>query len=495
MLPFIRLPKASSLILSAALATLAAVSLTTAAQAIMIVPGLSVSPNPAPAEKPFMLNLLGVPTDCRTSFGRESVTVIDKRINLTYTSYTAVTASPVPLEDGQKLPAPILPACPDQANPPDITIPPVYDVPAFQMPALKPGTYEVFATMMPECMFAIPGCLVAPMPASAGTLVVEATAPHSYSINPIRTAPAKEFELSLLSYQFNCGTTFDNLSVNVLGNEITLTFLDHPSTKDSGCVAVYKPYGPTFKVPALKTGTYKVTSYRLPACYPCKLVGETAPAGTLTVTGDVVRKGWFLKSAEALAEKPFTLQLLNYDYGNCQTSFSHKSISTQAGGIYTSFLIETRPDIVCIQDVRPYGPVFEMQGLKAGVYPIHVTEQIPCLVNPPFCDVMTPAPVLFDTLIVTKTLSTLLSDLRARSPKADLRGSRAAMVLPEGIGGTWKAELLAVNGSRLASATVNAEGGTSAEFEMGLKPERGVYLMRLSAPDGETHMIPLIRKE
>jgi hypothetical protein len=301
--------------------------------------------------------------------------------------------------------------------------------------------------------------------------------------------------LSLLSYQFDCGTTFDNLSVNVTGNEITLTFLDHPKAADVACPTVYRPYGPTFKMPALKTGTYKVTAYRLPSCYPCKLVGESAVAGTLTVTGDVVRKGWFLKNRETLAEKPFTLQLLNSDYGNCQTSFSNKSVSVQTDGIHTSFFIRTDSNIVCIQDVRPYGPSFEMQGLKTGVYPIYATELMDCQINAPFCPVKMPAPLPFDTLVVTKTLSALLSDLRARSPKADLHGSRAALMLPEGIGGTWKAELLAVNGSRLATATVSAEGGTSAEFELGLKPQRGVYLMRLSAPDGETHMIPLIRKD
>jgi hypothetical protein len=489
MLPFIRLPKTSSLIFSA-LAILGAASFAAAAQAIMIAPELSVSPNPAPADKPFTLTLRGVPADCRTSFGRESVTVVGNRIDLSYTTYTAVTAFPLSPEDGQK----IIPACPEGQPLPDTLIP-TYDIPTYAMPALKAGTYEVWATMMPECMYAMPGCLLAPTPVSAGTLTVGPGQAISYSINPIRTAPSKEFQLSLLSYQFNCGTTFDNLSVNVLGNEITLTFLDHPSMKDSGCPAVYKPYGPAFKVPALKTGTYKVTAYRLPSCYPCKMLGETASAGSLTVTADVAQKGWFLKNPETLAEKPFTLQLLNHDYGNCQTSFTHKGISSEAGGIYVSFLIETRPDIVCIQDVRPYGPSFEMQGLKAGVYPVHVTELLSCQVNPPFCAMKLLEPAPFDTLIVTKTLSTLLSDLRARSPKADLRGSRAAMVLPEGIGGTWKAELLAVNGSRLASAAVNAEGGTPAEFEMGLKPERGVYLMRLSAPDGETHMIPLIRKE
>lgn len=507
MLPLIRFPKSSSPVLSATLAALAAMSFSisaiaftatvaatnaTAAQTILIAQGLSVSPNPAPAGKPFTLTLLGLASNCNTTFGRESVTVVGNRIDLSYTPYTLIVDPPIYLKEGQKdsaMPCRVL----DQGGPEPMI--PAYDVPTYKMPALKDGTYEVWATSIPECMYANPGCLIAPTPVSAGKLTVEGAVPISYSINPIRTAPSKEFELSLLSYQFDCATTFDNLSVNVLGNEITLTFLDHPGLKGSVCPAIYEPYGPAFKVPALKTGTYRVTANRLPSCYPCLLLGETAAAGSLTVADDVVRKGWFLKGTETLAEKPFTLQLLSNDYGNCQTSFLNKSVSVQAGGIYTSFLINTRPDIVCIQDMRPYGPSFEMQGLKAGLYPVHATELLDCQVNAPLCAVKMIAPLPFDTLIVTKALSVLLSDLRARSPKADLHGTRAAMVLPEGIGGTWKAELLAVNGSRLATATVNAEGGAPAEFELGMKPERGVYLMRLSAPDGETHMIPLIRKD
>jgi hypothetical protein len=76
-----------------------------------------------------------------------------------------------------------------------------------------------------------------------------------------------------------------------------------------------------------------------------------------------------------------------------------------------------------------------------------------------------------------------------------MNGTKAGFILPEGIGGKWKAELLSLNGRRISSASVNAEGGSRAEFEMGVRPDRGVYLMRLSAPDGETHMLPFVRKD
>ncbi len=463
------------------------------AQAV-VAPTLSVAPNPAPAGKAFTLVLIGTASTCNTAFTRESVTVVGNRINLSYVGTTYMVDPPI-VAGGAPQPAdPICPVYAQGKADTNIMIPPYAVGPTFAMPALKAGEYEVWATQMYECLYSTPSCKIAVIAKPAGTLTVKAEGANTYTINPIKAAPSAAFDLSLLSYDFNCGTTFSNLAVNVTGNEITLTFLDQQLI-GIACPLIYKPYGPTYKMPALKTGTYKVTAYRLPACYPCKLLGTSADAGTLTITGETTRSGWFLKNHETLAEKPFNMQLLNNDIGNCGTSFTHQTVRAESAGIFTSFLVESDSNVRCIQDLHPYGPTFAMDGLKIGVYPVYVTRLLPCQVQAPFCAILTPMPVPSDTLIVTKTLSVLLSDLRAGAPKADLRGSRAAVTLPEGMGGTWKAELLSVNGQRLSSATVNALGGERAEFDLGLKPERGVYLLRLSAPDGETHMLPLIRKD
>jgi hypothetical protein len=464
------------------------------AQGVDPAPTLGVSPNPARADKAFTLTLLGVASDCYSTFARESVTVADGRINLSYVKHDLIFIAEPGKPQSDPIRAPVCPVYDDPRNDTLKAIPPNYQGPRYKMPALKAGSYEVWATEMYECLYTQPSCKIAVRTVSAGTLVVKAEGAIAYTINPGTVYAGKDFELNLFSYSFNCATTFDSLAVNVVGEVITLSFLDHVKP-GSVCPDIYKPYGPTYKVPGLKAGTYKVKAYRHPACLPCKMLGETVDAGTLIVKGDVVRSGWFLKNSETPAEKPFTLQLLNNDYGNCQTSFSHKTVSNQGNGIYTSFLVETNKDHVCIVDIHPYGPDFDMQGLKAGIYPVYATELLACQVTAPFCAIKTPVPNPFDTLVVTKALAVLLSDLRAHTPQVDLQGSRASMILPEGIGGTWKAELLTVNGQRISSASVNSEAGVRAEFDLGMKPERGVYLMRLSAPDGETHMIPLIRKD
>lgn len=460
------------------------------------VPSLTVTPNPVAADKAFTLTLNGVLTDCNTVFMRESVTVVDNRINLSYVPNTFYLDSLIVIQkDAGKDPI-LKPVCPVYSGNQhgDALIPPYAAGPTFKMPALKSGTYEVWATRMHECLYAAQPCDMAVLPVSAGKLTVLADRQIEYSINPAGAAAGKDFELSLLSYQFNCGTTFDNLSVGGSGSEIILNFLDHEQT-GIACPAIYKPYGPTFKIGALTAGSYQVKAYRLPACHPCKMMGETTDVGTLTITGGNDRNGWFLKQRETMAGKPFTLQLLNQAYGNCQTSFSHKSITASGGIITASFLAETDPNIVCITDIRPHGPAYEMAALNVGVYPVYVNQLLQCQVTAPFCAIKMPMPVPYDTLVVTQTLSALLSDLRAGAPKAELLGSRAAVNLPEGIGGTWKAELLTLTGQRLSSASVSAEGGQRAEFDLGLKPQRGVWLLRLSSPEGDTHMIPLIRKD
>jgi len=382
-----------------------------------------------------------------------------------------------------------------QSNPAALCLPgPQPYATGFRIPALKDGAYSVFLTLEPSCLSSKPACEIAVIPLFAGLLTIGPKSPITYTIDPTRAAEGEDFSLSLLSYQFNCATSFDNLAVAVDDNTITLTFLDHEKP-DMMCPAIYKPYGPVFKIAALKAGSYKVKAYRLPACHPCKMMGEVADAGVLTVGPDAPRKGWFLKDKHVYPDNPFSLQLLNEAYGNCQTSFSHQSLVVDGGSIFTRFLVNTNPEIACITDIRPHGPVFGMQGLKLGVYPVYVNELLSCEVTEPYCLALRIKPAPSDTLIVMQTLSALISDLRAKGPKAELRGSRAAITLPAGVTGMWRAEVLDAAGRKVSAGSVRAAGGARAEINLGAVPERGVYLMRLSGPDGKTHLAPLVRRD
>ena len=478
------------------LATALMLGLSTFSAHAQVVAALSVSPNPAPANKAFTLTLNGVTATCNTVFSRESVSVYSNRVDLRYTAESRIIIDP-PIIDVQPA-KDIPPICPVYADPqpaggPIIEPPAMLNAPTFQMPAMKPGKYEVWATAIPACAYSKPACLIKIAPVAAGTLeVTEGISGITYTVTPSAAAAGKEFELHLLSYGFNCGTTFDNLSVDVTGNVITVSFLDHEHAGIM-CPAIYMPYGPTFKIPALSAGTYKVKAYRHPACLPCKMLGEIADAGSIVIQGTVMRKGWFLKEHTQLAGKAFDMQLLNLEVGNCATSFSHQSVTQNAGGIYTSFLLETFPDRVCIQDMRPFGPTFAMQALKVGVYPIYVTQLAACEVTAPFCAIDRLAPVASDTLVVMSTLAVRISELRAHAPRVSLHGNTAEFALPKGRTGAWRAELVTVEGRVLGDRTVNGSTGDRVELNVGRAPANAVSLLRLTSPEGIQQFLPIVR--
>jgi hypothetical protein len=136
-----------------------------------------------------------------------------------------------------------------------------------------------------------------------------------------------------------------------------------------------------------------------------------------------------------------------------------------------------------------------MPALAAGAYPVYVTPLLtPCQVQDAVCATASIRPAASDTLLVSDIYVTSLSEMRAQSPKVEMRGSRAAFLLPEGIGGTWKAELVTVAGKQIRALTVTGEGGSRTEMDFGAALQAGVYLLRLHAPDGDTHVLPIVRQ-
>lgn len=441
---------------------------------------LSVTPNPAAAGKPFTLYLQGVAKlDCYSAFTRESVTVTGNRIDLRYTVFSI--AIPVDATTGAPIVCPVydppLPQAPARA---EMKIAPS-NLPTFAMPALKAGSYEVYATNMPECLYSEPACKIAVKPESAGILKVEGTVATGYTLNPASAPAGQAFALQLLSYDFNCGTTYDSLSAVVADGAITLSFLDRPNPA-ALCPAIYMPYGPTFRLPALKEGSYKVKVNRLS-------VAGTAEAGVLTITGATVRKSWYLREEKVLSGKAFAMQLLRDDIGNCQTAFGDEAVTVSSKSVGVSFTLERHPERVCVQNIQPYGPSFEMPAMPTGTYPVSAA---PCEGTIGLCKAVTVSSVV-DTLIVATTLSVRMSELRANGPKVELRGQAAYFALPEGRAGTWRAELMTLDGRVLGRTTLAGPAGQRVSVPVGRAPANAVSLLRLTSPDGAQRFLPIVR--
>lgn len=462
---------------------------------IIPLPTYTVSPNPAPVGKTFKLSLQGGTWASRATFYRESVLVTGSRIDLSFVvGPILIIDPPIRLKD-----SPVVDSL--------IALP--IATPVFSMPALKEGKYQVWATQMYECLYAKPACEIAVRPVSAGILDVSQAGAITYSINPTKTAALKDFTLDLLSYQFNCAVTYDMLSTSVNGNNISLTFLDHEAPPLSICPAIYKPYGPTFKMAALKAGTYTVTAYRLPACAPqgCKMAPTPGDAGTLVVEDATTKTGWFLKNDQVTANSAFSMQVLNNQYGNCQTSFSNQSVSIANGEIHTRFYPATDPTRICIVNIVPWGPSFDMAALKPGKYPLYVTQLAACQVTAPFCKIPE-IPVLSDTLTVTGTSAMLVQSQAVTTPSAYFQGERLHLSLPKRSGSPlnpvsaevlWKVELITLSGRVLSTHTFNGDenrqNGRIISLDAGVNLDKGIYLLQLHSPSGKSQSIPVVRKD
>lgn len=435
-------------------------------------PGLFVTPNPAPANKAFQMLLQGVAANCYTTFTRESVMVSGARIDLRYTSVSSGV-----VYDQNSAVCPMADAGPSAASL-------LASMPVFSMPALKAGKYEVWATLMPECLYSEPSCKIAVRPDSVGILTVQGDVPMTYMLNPAATPAGKAFALQLLSYGFTCATAFDQLSAVVSDGVITLSFSDQELPK--GCMDAYNPYGPTFQMPALKAGSYKVKVNRLQ-------LNAVVDAGVLLVTGATAHTDWYLKEHTVAADKAFAMQLLRDDIGNCQTAFSHESVSVVSGALYASFVMESHPERVCVMDLRPFGPSFSVPALKAGIYPVYPEELAACQVAQPPCYPPVKAPVATDTLVVTKTAAISLSRLRAEAPQIELRAGAAIFSLPAGAAGEWRAVLATLDGRILSEARVAGAPGERVSVPVRRAPAHALSLLRLISPDGGQSLLPILK--
>lgn len=453
-----------------------AIGLAAALASGQAMPALSVYPNPAPAGKSFLLYLQGLTADCYTTFARETVTVTGTRIDLRYTSQAIVyptdpptprTSCPIPLSGTAAASAGATPI--------------VANLPTFLMPALAAGKYEVWASDIPECIYS--GCKIAlPAPVSAGTLEVQAPAPLSFTFTPTSAKPGQGFDLQLLSYGFTCATRYENLVAQVAGNIINLSFFDHEEP-GIGCPAVYMPYGPVFKMPALAAGTYTVRVDR-------NAMNALIVAGELRIANVPARKGWYLREKTVPPDAPFQMRLLKDSLPAC-TSFSNLSAVVTTAGINAAFLVQTGK--CAMVSPGPIGPVFAMPALKAGSYPIYVTELLPCEIAQPVCIVERERPLPSDTLIVAKTLTVRMSALRAGAPKAEVIGENAWFALPEGGTGAWRAELMDLDGRVLAAEWFAAAPGDRVSVRVDRAPAKAVSLLRLTSPEGTRRFLPIAR--
>lgn len=250
-----------------AIATAAVAALcATAPQAQTHTQTVSISPGQAESGKPFQVTLSGKSGLCAPIFTRHEAKAENGVLNLTVMGVDNPAAL---CTDGE------------------------HDYHTdFEVPALKAGTYEVAARLLPACSYETPPCMPIRDPVEyGGNLELRDSANLSFGIRPKRVDQDKAFELFVFSKDFTCGTEFSASSMTLSGHSIIVSFSyrPHPETV---CRDAFADHGPTFHLPAMWSGVYQVFVTAMPYCGtngPCPLA-LVAPqlAGALTVGGAAV---------------------------------------------------------------------------------------------------------------------------------------------------------------------------------------------------------------
>jgi hypothetical protein len=224
-------------------------------------------------------------------------------------------------------------------------------------------------------------------------------------LKPTRVDADKAFELEVLSLRWSCGATYSHITSARSGNRLNVRFLATENPQ-AVCPGVVQAYGPKVPVTPLPAGRYDVHATLLMPCQvlpmPCDAPEKHERVGFLNV-GKQAEADWFARPIATAAAKPFELRILSDKYGNCHTSFDHKSLEVKDGRLVAAFVITTDTTLICAMDLRPHGPAFQVEGLQAGKYPVDVIETPACVYQTPACPWLPPDMVArtVDTLVVS----------------------------------------------------------------------------------------------
>ncbi len=151
------------------------------------------------------------------------------------------------------------------------------------------------------------------------------------------------------------------------------------------------------------------------------LILITLLSGFSKVPDEIQKTPPFIISPNQVSDgAPFKLELLSHRY-SCAVTYSHLSYSVDGTKIYLRFLPDhsKEPISVCPMIYKPYGPTFDLKGLKAGTYSVFAVPLVPCMVENPMCKIaVIPEPA--GTLTVGKNPVTHNWKLQPPSAQADI---------------------------------------------------------------------------
>ena len=187
-------------------------------------------------------------------------------------------------------------------------------------------------SILPACAYSATPCpFAAPVPDS-GLLYAQDPAALHYRIDPNRPDPEQVPLIKLTASEFQCGSSFDSLSVEVKGQRLSLGFQHHPHP-EALCPGG-AGFGPVFDLSGLAPGTYQVFAAPKVACD--RGLCQTAPgpatfAGAYTAEKLSSRPLW-VSPHKVRAGTSNILSLFGRGFA-CNDSLSDKQVEVKDGSI------------------------------------------------------------------------------------------------------------------------------------------------------------------
>ncbi len=336
----------------------------------------SLRPAAITAGRPEKIELLSYSYNCATRYTHQSVAVEGGEIHLSY--FADRSLEPVSL-----CPAVMLPYGP-----------------SFELPALKPGSYPVYASPLAPCMIEDPACTMAVLPQYVGNLTVKeepVTPPdekEGWFLSPRRVKADAPFQMSVLNHAVgNCGTVFEHKTLTEAEEGLWASF-SMETDPDIVCIANLTPFGPTFESEGLPAGQYPIAVSVLPSCaFPsnsgdpvCDIAQPIWQAvDTLFVEAAAKEKEvLYVSPVDPKPGLPFDLDLISSDLG-CGTFLTDKQVAVDGNTLRLSYGVAIG-EIACAAITVDTKVTFEIPALKAGKYDILLDPPENCQAAGFLCD-------------------------------------------------------------------------------------------------------------
>jgi hypothetical protein len=223
-------------------------------------------------------------------------------------------------------------------------------------------------------------------------LATSSAAVSTWSLNPGSVLADQSTLITLRNSRYTCNSIFTHNQVTLQDSSLYFAFSSSENPAAGACAPSAQTYGPSFQLPPLKSGAYKVYVTDRAECLwsepACKIAEIQEDGGVLRVSNATTENDFTIAPTKVNDNAAFDLQLLSYAY-SCATTFTHLAASVSGTTVTLSYVATEKTGIACPAIYKPYGPTFHLTALSAGKYTVFAEANMECMYSNPACLVAT----------------------------------------------------------------------------------------------------------